>query len=81
MKEGKVYKIVPQDSICKECGQQIPNTSITRFPFDEQLGMFCGEIKSGFLLFRFSGSREGCMNGGNYEEVKANITITEAKED
>ena len=76
LKQGHIYRIVPHSESCSLCGQEL-KTEITRFPFDEPYGIYCGVAnKNGFLVFRFSGGKEGIVNGGFYEEVKANIIIT-----
>lgn len=74
MIRGKVYRLITKEGSCKECGSLV-KPEVTRFPFDEPLGIFLGEAPSGFLEFRFSGQKVGAVNGGIYEEVEANISI------
>lgn len=71
---GKVYKLITEEHSCDKCGTKFDPT-LRRFPFDEPYGIFLGIEPSGFLSFRFSGQRFGSMNGGNYEEVMANISF------
>ncbi len=74
MKLGHIYKpIQEEDDTCK-CGAIIPG-KFTRFPFDEEYGIYCGTSENGWLVFRFSGKREGIIAGGNYEEVKVDIVF------
>ncbi|KKL67815.1 hypothetical protein LCGC14_2131210 [marine sediment metagenome] len=42
------------------------------FPFKEQVGIYIGELPSGFLEFKLSGNKVCGMNGGCYELVEEN---------
>ena len=74
MNNGKIYKTVPFVYECSKCGTKKGEKEM-QFPFNEKLGIFCGTTKEGWLIFRLSGQRECIMNGGYYEEVKANIEL------
>ena len=72
MQIGRFYKIIPTEKKCEHCKTEFEPT-VRSFPFREKIGMFLGIEESGFLTFRLSGQRWASMNGGSYEEVKANL--------
>ncbi len=78
MRPGKVYKIVSvKETNCETCHQKIEGGEQTRrFPFDEEYGLYLGELPNGFLSFRFSGQKEGMLAGGSFEEVKADVSFS-----
>ncbi len=75
---GQVYRVVvAPPSKCESCHQEVENKGARRFPFGCDLGIYIGIEPSGFLTFRLEGGKWASMNGGCYDVVRADLTITE----